>query len=104
MINLDFRLSWPFKFDEEFFKKYFSFHWSLTKNKTLEIEANRASDTLFGFELRFSPLGQDHAGLYIELEFLRRSFELKIYDNRHWNYAEHRWYTPEEFENETRNS
>lgn len=44
----------------------------------------------FRFDLTFR--GRDHAGLDFNVQVLGLDFHFQIYDNRHWNYDENRWY------------
>jgi len=60
------------------------------KNKFWEIQIDKTSD-IIGFEFRFTTR-QDHAGVYLSLALFGYDVIFNIYDNRHWNYEEGRWY------------
>jgi len=89
MIYLGFTLSWPFKDIKQI--DYFGETWGLTKNKSLEVQLSRGGNSLLGASLTFATHGRDHAGLMIELEFLRHFFIINLYDNRHWDYENNCW-------------
>ena len=95
MIYFSFALTWPFKYDTEFYEDYFFKTWKLTKHKYLELQATRGGDELIGGSFRLS-FNEDHAGLMIELSLFRRSIYFQIYDNRHWNYETGRYETYED--------
>ena len=38
----------------------------------------------------------DHAGISFYLEIMGINLSIKLYDSRHWNYDEDRWYKPGE--------
>ena len=91
MINLSFSISWPF-FKDTGGKDYFYKEGRLFGHKYGEIQISKMGDELLGFHFRFDPVGSDHGGLQIEFNFLRRMLALTIYDSRHWNHEEKRWY------------
>lgn len=71
---------------------YKSFFYPLTKNKTLEVEFD-STNTYSWFDFSFVLTKKsDHAGLYITLSLFKLELRIQIYDNRHWNYEENRWY------------
>lgn len=85
MIYLSFAITWPFKYDPDFYGDYVFKNWKLTKNKSVELQISKGGDEIIGgaFRLAFK---EDHAGLMIDLSLFRRSLYFQIYDNRHWNY------------------
>ena len=91
MINSSFSLSWPFQLPGVS-KDYFYRDGHLFGTKYWEIQLSKMDTKLLGYNFEFAPIGQDHGGLRIEFYFLFRMFSFNIYDNRHWNYAENRWY------------
>lgn len=74
----------------------FSFFLSLPFHKALEAS--------FGFRKEFSGMWFnchwrrkcDHAGIGFDLDLGFIAIEVEIYDGRHWNYDENRWYLPGE--------
>lgn len=60
------------------------------KNKYWEVQFMK-DDELFRIEFEWS-IRQDHAGIRLELGLLGYKGSFTIYDNRHWNYNEGRWY------------
>jgi hypothetical protein len=73
------------------FEKYFSFYKQLSKYKNLEFESFYSGHNIFQFELDFCPIGKDHGGLNINLNFLGFEVGLRIYDSRHWDYKNWCW-------------
>jgi len=63
----------------------------LTKNKFWELEHYIQCATLFNFDLSFS-VGENHAGFNFEIGLLGYNIHYKIYDVRHWDHLEHRWF------------
>lgn len=96
MINFSFHLSWPRKQSDRPYKDYFYKEGNLWGTKYWEIQFSRIGEELLGFTLRLDPIGADHGGLHIEFNFLRRMLAFVIYDSRHWNHEENRWYEPGE--------
>ena len=91
MISLSFYLNWPWFKDrnadlrDQFFKC-----WSLSKNKSLEVQISDGSNTLIGFDIRAS-VREDHAGIMFTVYLFRRFLYVSFYDNRHWDYENHCW-------------
>ena len=101
MISLSFYLKWPWFKDrnadlrDQFFKC-----WSLSKNKSLEVQVSDGSNALIGFDIRAS-VREDHAGIMFTIYLFRRFLYVSFYDNRHWNDEENRYVNydnPEEVE------
>lgn len=92
MININFGLSWPQKQDGSLSKDYFYKEGHLFAKKYWEIQCSKMGGELLGFRFRFDPIGSAHGGLHVEFNFLRRMLAFTIYDSRHWNYEENRWY------------
>jgi len=67
---------------------------TLIKNKFWEVQIDKCAD-LIGLDFRFTTR-QDHAGLYLSFSFLGYDIIFQIYDNRHWNDEENRWYRYDE--------
>lgn len=67
----------------------------ITKHKCLEMQLMRDSN-IFTFEFRLEWSGSDHAGPHISIGLLFHSFDISLYDHRHWDYEAERWQTKEE--------
>lgn len=63
---------------------------TLIKNKFWEIQVDKCSD-IVGFEFRYT-IRQDHAGIFLSLALFGYDVIFTLYDNRHWNTNEGRWY------------
>lgn len=63
--------------------KRFNRHWSVSKNKTIEIEGYNSKK--LGFEIfpRLLSNGYDHPGFLIEISFWY-TLSFMFHDNRHW--------------------
>lgn len=72
------------------------FSFKLFGDKYVECQAEND----FGFELFNLNVGTrsncDHGGFFFELQLLSFYVSFSIYDSRHWNYEEMRWYEPGE--------
>ena len=73
----------------------FSFdkYWSITKNKSLEIQLDigKAEWDLFRFVFECRRKG-DHAGVNFSIELFERFyFGITFSDNRHWDYDNDCW-------------
>lgn len=89
MINLRFVVDNPWWGD-----RFDTLWWAAgsTPFKTKFWEAQLMKDTtLLGLCARLSTRC-DHAGLELEFSLFGYSFNFNFYDNRHWNYAEGRYY------------
>lgn len=88
----NFSISFPYRRQKEQVD-YFEKTYSISKNKSLEIQISKwgHSFTLLGLEVRPSWY-QSHSGLMIEFELFNYSLIINLCDNRHWNYQEGRWY------------
>lgn len=69
----------------------------LTKNKSIEISktydsSSKNSDMI---NVNFNRK-TDHSGLFIELRLFGSQFEFCLYDGRHWNHKENRYYEEDE--------
>lgn len=62
----------------------------ISKNKYWEVQFDKNSDIL-SFELRYS-IRQDHAGLFVSFGLFGYDVIAHIYDSRHWNDEEGRFY------------
>jgi hypothetical protein len=70
---------------------------SFTQHKHWEVQCTKwGADDLAVFELDLRWRGRDHAGPEIHVELFGYMFSAKIYDSRHWNYDQARWYLPDE--------
>jgi hypothetical protein len=72
---------------------YFYKHWTLTKNKSAEIQITnfKSFQTVFDFLIDLHWWGSDHQGPDFRVETLGVMFNIKVYDHRHWDYETHRW-------------
>jgi hypothetical protein len=87
MINFSFSLYNPFRYR---FDNRFSKSWKLTENKAIEVEYIRTNILLMiDFRLSFR---QDHAGLAVGLGLFGYEGCVELYDVRHWDYENNRWY------------
>ena len=73
--------------------------FSLTKNKHVELSLYRKFEWTISFVVEYTTK-TDHAGFTFNLNLLGLEFEVKIYDSRHWNDDENRWYLPGEEQRE----
>ena len=91
MISLSFYLNWPwFKDHNADFRDKFFKCWSLSENKSLEVQVSDGSNTLIGFDIRAS-VREDHSGIMFTVYLFRRFLHVSFYDNRHWDYENHCW-------------
>jgi hypothetical protein len=74
-----------------------NFYKKLTKNKSIEIETiwEKPFSDYFSFWIRWNKRA-DHAGFEILFALFNFNFSFNIYDGRHWNYDEDRYYLPGE--------
>lgn len=74
-------------------KDYFYKHWTVSKNKSAEIQITnfKSTQTALDFVFDLHWWGSDHQGPEFRIELLGFMFDLKIYDHRHWDYENHRW-------------
>lgn len=87
MINLSFNLRNPFS---NRWKSIKCWDKKLSKNKHCELQIDKTSD-IISFDLRYT-IRQDHAGFFITLGLFGYEAIFNIYDVRHWNRKENRWY------------
>lgn len=86
----------PSKYFES--RDYFYRDGSFTKNKHWELQISRwETCRLADLDLDLRWRGHDHAGPSFEIELFGYMFAAKIYDARHWNHEEGRWYTDEDY-------
>lgn len=76
---------------KEKWNKLFSFYMQLSEHKHLEFEMFYSNHHLFSFEFQIKPIKQDHAGGKILLNVLGWEAEIRVYDNRHWDYQNNCW-------------
>ena len=75
----------------DFWYKLKSYRRQLSKNKHLEIETFFSNYYLFSFEFDGKPIGKDHAGIRLKLNFCGLELEINFYDSRHWDYKKKCW-------------
>ena len=66
--------------------------WTVNKNVSFQLSKSEEPHDLFDFTFRWDLRGQDHAGLYISVTLWKYWTVFNIYDKRHWNDDENRWY------------
>ncbi len=78
-----------------------NYYKKLTKNKGIEIEFlwEKQFTNYFNFCISWNKR-IDHPGFKIIIDLFKFNFSMNIYDGRHWNYHEDRYYLPEEKEEE----
>jgi hypothetical protein len=79
-------------------KRSFFSAWNLVRHKWVEIQLQLFGNLTSWFELNIRYNDKcDHAGLYCSLSLLKLFFlEINLYDNRHWNVGEGRYYLDNE--------
>lgn len=91
-----------FKIDNPFYKPsaeeksqtdYVYRHWTLSKNKSAELQITnfKSTQTVFDFLVDLHWWGSDHQGPKLNFELLGFMFSLSMYDHRHWDYENHCW-------------
>ncbi len=95
MIKLCAKLGWPTRPAED--KDYYIKEKKITKNKAFTIEISKFTHAfyLFGIDFTISFPGVSHAGIRLDLMFLKYGIYLELFDVRHWNYEDWKW---EEYE------
>jgi hypothetical protein len=73
------------------FKNIYNRSWTVSRNRTLEIQFDRYDYELLGVgvDLRWS--GQSHAGPDFDLNILGWCFRIGLPDNRHWDSETDNW-------------
>lgn len=99
-MNIDFRIGWIFgngSMSHDFFCK----EWKLAKNKYLELQIAWFGHKfdLLGLKLSHYPKS-DHTPYNFEFCIFNVEFIVTLYDSRHWNEEENRYYFPGEEEAE----
>jgi hypothetical protein len=89
MIRFRFGIANPFKFKE--FRNIWDRSWTVTENKTLELQFYRYAYEIFSCDLDLAWRGSDHAGPNFELNILGRNVKLSLSDNRHWDHDKDTW-------------
>jgi hypothetical protein len=82
------------------FRNIYNRAWTVSRNRTLEIQFDHYDYELLGlsFDLRWQ--GQSHAGPDFELNILGWCFRIGLPDNRHWDYKNNSWETADPTEAE----
>jgi len=69
------------------------FDKKLSENKSFEIQISKfAISELLNVSLDLHWWGTDHAGPELYIHLLGLYLGIKVYDHRHWNWEEGRWY------------
>ena len=87
MINLDFNIRNPWSDRGDCI---YSSTKQLNENKFVELQVDKTSD-IIGFHFRLTTR-QDHAGVFLSMSLLGYDAIFTMYDCRHWNSNEGRWY------------
>lgn len=87
---MQFKLSIETPFIKPYWKNLGSRSFSLSKNKSLEVQATIWTTALFGIDIDWRSR-QDHAGLFISLSFMMFEFYINVYDGRHWDHENNCW-------------
>lgn len=99
MFVLNFDIAWPWsKAQPGYGKHYFDREWQLFKNKSLEIQFSRWEIAKYLVSLKVDARwsGEDHAGPRLSIQIWRYYFDIQLYDHKHWNFDQARWYTEQE--------
>lgn len=91
MIRLGFSIAWPFAYKDRS-RHFLLYDKRIASHKSFELQISQfGCDKIVEVDLDLNWHGRDHAGPRIEISVFGFFFCAKIYDNRHWNYDEHRW-------------
>jgi hypothetical protein len=72
-------------------KDIISKSFSVTKNKSLEIQLSKFSN-IFQLGLNLDWRRKcDHAGIYFDIQILPFFFAISLSDDRHWDYETNTW-------------
>ena len=79
-------------------KDWFFRDWNLTRHKNFEVQIGRWDKMINVLELELDARlrGHDHAGIRFSFGVGPFYIYLNMYDDRHWNYNENRWFKPGE--------
>lgn len=96
MINFGFYIGLPYGLDRNkerrtFFSIDRPIEWLPNKNWDIELHYYTWTN-LLSIEIDFGWFGSDHAGPSISIDILGFCFRLAIYDGRHWDSTNGRWY------------
>ena len=89
MFKISFSIFNPYS--KDFFDHIYHKTWTITKNKSFEIEIYKQDQTFLDIDIDACFIGKDHAGIGIVLGLFSYVFCAKIYDNRHWDYDNNKW-------------
>ena len=89
MIKLWIALQNPFKCSD--FKNYWDKSIPVSTNKTLEMQVTHYAWNWLELNVDLNWYGSDHAGPSIEVCLFGYTLNVKVYDNRHWDYKAHDW-------------
>ena len=95
MLTLQFALFRSMKFP---FPKWVDLSWEplIAKHKAFEFQLTQFETGLFDVNLYLEWNGTDHAGPRFSITLFGLYFCLAVYDTRHWNDEENRWYRYDE--------
>jgi hypothetical protein len=96
MIYFKFKLENPWSKNDDS-RDFFCKDWKISDHKNLETQLTWFGwSTLFELNIEINWRGRDHAGPRFEIILFGLFFGIQMYDSRHWNYEQNRWYLPEE--------
>lgn len=81
---------WKDKYND-FFKSYFTYSKSVSKNKVFELEISRHFYYILELVLVLRITGEDHAGPRLDINIFGYELSVKIYDTRHWDHEKNDW-------------
>jgi hypothetical protein len=73
------------------FRNLYSRGWSVSQNRTLEVQFYRYNHELLGLTFDLQWRGCDHAGPEFEINVLGWNFRITLPDRRHWDYDIYDW-------------
>lgn len=94
MIKLELSINNPFARHK--WKPIYSTHYKLSKNKVFEIEIQYYRSTIFLVEIDINFTKKNHAGPRINLGIFGLEFLFYLYDSRHWDYENDKWYSKDD--------
>lgn len=89
MIKVSFCIVNPFS--KDLFTDIYNCSGKITKNKSWEIQIYKQDYTFLEVDIDTCIIGQDHAGVGINLGLFYFVISAKMYDNRHWDYTNKKW-------------
>jgi hypothetical protein len=95
---LSFNISFPYKKHTKHID-YVVKTWSISKNKSLELQISKWGNSWTLFGIIISPSWyRSHSGFLFDITLFNYCMIINFYDNRHWNYEEGRWCRDDEYD------